>query len=76
VWVAIVIAVGSAVGWRDFKALRKSGSGRERIALVALYLVAFGLCAAEAARVPIPNPLHLTNWLFKPLSDLIYSMSK
>lgn len=75
-WVVIVIAVGSAVGWRDFKALRKSGNRRERIALAALYFAAFALCASEAAQVPIPNPLLLTNWLFKPLNNFIYSMSK
>jgi len=75
VWAAIIIVVGLAVGWRDYKALREAGRTRYRLALAALYAAAFALCVAEAAQAPIPNPLRLTIWVFEPLNDFIYSMS-
>ncbi|WP_106766201.1 hypothetical protein [Paenibacillus faecalis] len=69
--VAIIIAVGAFIAWREVPSLFQNKQKKELWAFSVLLL--FGLAAGITVQINrnVPSPLEWITLIFKPISDLL-----
>ncbi|RKN86081.1 hypothetical protein [Paenibacillus ginsengarvi] len=67
-----ILAAGTAILLIEMPFLQK-GSKKEKWTFAITLVFALGLAIAKSVRAPLPNPLDLIAYLYKPLSDWVYN---
>jgi hypothetical protein len=66
-----ILLVAAVILWIDVPPLLEKKDKKELLVFSILLAIGVGLSIALALGKPIPNPVDLINFMFKPLSDAI-----
>ncbi|AFV11083.1 hypothetical protein Tph_c08530 [Thermacetogenium phaeum DSM 12270] len=71
--VLLILLAGAAVALYEVPRLLKRQMHREFFAFCVLFFIGVGLTVALALDLPLPNPTSVVEFVFGPLSRMIYS---
>ncbi|MNI46351.1 hypothetical protein D3C73_1008100 [compost metagenome] len=69
-----ILAVTALIALLEVPTLWKKKLVKELCVFVILLLIGAGLNFALAVHVPIPTPLDLLAWIYKPISDAVLKL--
>ncbi|WAA12710.1 hypothetical protein [Fervidibacillus halotolerans] len=71
-----ILIVTALIIWIEVPSLLKNHERKELIGFSIILLLAFGLSVLEKSSVPLPNPLDVIVYIYRPISDWVFGMLK
>lgn len=70
-WSIAVLVAAAVMAWVEVPDLRRKKAYRELAVFALLLAAGTGFGVAHSFRVPLPNPIELIFYVFRPASDML-----